>query len=445
MESYLPDINNCRLVIIGLGYVGLPLAIEFYLSNNSKINRKIIGFDINQERVQSLNNNYDSTGEQNLEELNLKNIKFTSNEKDIIDAELYIVSVPTPVKEANIPDLSLLENASRLVGNALRCRKILKDNKPLVCPVVVFESTVYPGATEEISIPIIEKSSGLKLNIDFFCGYSPERINPGKSNHKLKDIVKVTSGSSIESANWIDKLYSSIIKAGTYKAKSIKVAEAAKIIENTQRDINIALINELAIICENLNIDTNDVIDAAETKWNFLPFRPGLVGGHCIGIDPYYLTFKAQSIGYKPQVVLSGREMNDTLPKWITHVFCAKLSSKELIISKTNILIIGLAFKPDCPDTRNTRVKCLIKELKKYGINPDIYDPIISKENVDLEDKKNFYSNLPFKKYKAIIVAVSHKETREYTKEKWLKLMEEPNILFDLTNTVPRELATFRL
>ncbi|HBK0767178.1 TPA: nucleotide sugar dehydrogenase, partial [Escherichia coli] len=353
-----------KIGIIGLGYVGLPLAVEF-----GKI-LPTIGFDINKKRISELSNYIDNTLECTTEELKQAHNLIYSSELNLLSTcNFFIVTVPTPIDKHKQPDLTPLVKASESIAT------ILKKGD-----IVVYESTVYPGATEEVCIPILEKNSGLKFNVDFFAGYSPERINPGDKEHRVTNILKITSGSTPETADKVDEVYNLIIEAGTHKASSIKVAEAAKVIENTQRDVNIALINELSIIFNKLNIDTLEVLEAAGTKWNFLPFRPGLVGGHCIGVDPYYLTHKAQSAGYHPEIILAGRRLNDNMGHFVVSQLVKKMISKKIQIENSNVLILGLTFKENCPDLRNTKVVDIISELKEYNINVDVFDPWCSSE-----------------------------------------------------------------
>ena len=351
--------DNINLAIIGLGYVGLPLLLEFAKK------RKVIGFDINDQRIKELKAGIDKNKEFKKEELkNISSLLFTNDQDDIKFSNYYIITVPTPVDSLNKPDIEALRMASKIVGSLLK----KKD-------VVIYESTVYPGCIEEECVPILEECSRLKFNKDFFCGYSPERINPGDKEHTISNVKKITSGSTPEIANFIDDLYNEIINVGTHKAPSIKVAEAAKVIENTQRDLNIALINELSILFRKMNIDTQEVLEAAGSKWNFLPFKPGLVGGHCIGVDPYYLTFKAQNIGYSPKVILSGREINDNMGSYVAFTFFSEMKKKNIIIQGSNILIMGLTFKENCADIRNSGIKNVIKEIEKFDCNLDLYDP----------------------------------------------------------------------
>jgi UDP-N-acetyl-D-glucosamine/UDP-N-acetyl-D-galactosamine dehydrogenase len=384
--------KNKKISIIGLGYVGLPLAVEF-----GKY-REVIGFDIDQSRVNDLTNGYDKTFEISIEDLKkANNLDFTNNLEDLMDSRIYIITVPTPIDEKNKPDLTPLESASKTIGMVLKKGDI-----------VIYESTVYPGATEEICIPILEQNSGLEFNKDFYCGYSPERINPGDREHRLASIKKVTSGSTKEIAIEVDELYQEIIKAGTYRAKSIKVAEAAKVIENTQRDVNIALINELALIFNKLNIDTESVLEAAESKWNFLPFKPGLVGGHCIGVDPYYLTHKAIEIGYSPEMILAGRKLNDSMGVYVANKVLELMSSKKINTRNPNILIMGFTFKENCSDIRNTRVVDVLEEFKVRNCNVDLFDPIADKDEVLKEYNLRLIHEPEIGKYDSIVLAVAH-------------------------------------
>jgi len=409
-------LKSTKIGVIGLGYVGLPLAIEF------SYQFPVIGFDINANRILDLNSGVDSTNE--VEIANLKkanNIIFTSDADTLQDCNFYIVTVPTPINKNKRPDLGPLINASNLIATVLK-----KGD------VVVYESTVYPGATEEDCVPILENISGLSLNKDFYVGYSPERINPGDKTHRLTDIKKVTSGSNKRSADFIDQVYKKIILAGTHKAESIKVAEAAKVIENTQRDLNIALINELAMIFNLMEIDTESVLRAAETKWNFLPFRPGLVGGHCIGVDPYYLTHKAESLGYNPEIILAGRRLNDGMASFVSSQLVKLLAKKNIKINSSKILILGLSFKEDCPDIRNTKVTDIIEELREYNCKVSVYDPWVNK----LEAKKEYGINLLDKiednEYDAIIIAVAHKEFKKMGIKKIRALGKSKHVVYDL-------------
>ncbi|MCZ6134165.1 nucleotide sugar dehydrogenase [Campylobacter ureolyticus] len=388
---------SIKISVIGLGYVGLPLAVAF----SDKF--KVIGFDVNEKRVEELNKFNDKTLEINLEKL--KNaitnnkMKLSSNIDDIKECNFYIVSVPTPVDKNNRPDLTPLLKASQSVGSVLKKGDI-----------VVYESTVYPGATEEECVPVLERFSNLKFNEDFFCGYSPERINPGDKEHTITKIKKITSGSTKKVADIVDDVYASIIKAGTFKASSIKVGEAAKVIENTQRDINIAFVNELAMIFEKMHIDTTEVLKAAGTKWNFLKFNPGLVGGHCIGVDPYYLTHKAQELGYHPEIILAGRRINDNMGKYAANRVVKLMIKHDKKINKAKVLILGITFKENCPDIRNSRVIDVVKELKEFGCNVDVYDPWADKNEVLREYNLNLIENLNLNNYDAVVLAVAHDE-----------------------------------
>ena len=405
-----------KIAIIGLGYVGLPLAIEFGKK------RDVIGFDINKDRIDLLRNNTDPTLEITKKEFaEAIYLNFTIKVEDLKECNIFIVTVPTPIDKHKRPDLTSLENSSGTIGSVLKKGDI-----------VIYESTVYPGATEEICVPILEKKSGLIFNKDFYCGYSPERINPGDKKHRVADIKKVTAGSTPEIATEIDKLYQEIIVAGTHKAKSIKVAEAAKVIENTQRDLNIALINELALIFKKLDIDTEAVLEAAGTKWNFLPFRPGLVGGHCIGVDPYYLTHKANEVGYYPEMILAGRRLNDNMGSYVANEVSKLMTKKRIQIVEANILVMGLTFKENCPDHRNTRVIDLIKALKSFKCNVDVYDPWVNKKQVADEYKIQIIDKPLKDKYSAIIIAVAHDEFKKLTVDQIRAYGKDNHILYDI-------------
>jgi UDP-N-acetyl-D-galactosamine dehydrogenase len=405
-----------NIALIGLGYVGLPLAVEFGKK------RTVIGFDTNKNRIDQLKKGIDLTMETSSKELKeATNLTFTTNIEDIKNCAIYIVTVPTPIDKKKNPDLNPLKSASKTIGKVLKKKDI-----------VIYESTVYPGATEEICVPVLEKYSGLTFNEDFFCGYSPERINPGDKEHRITNIKKVTSGSTPESANEIDNLYQEIISAGTHKASSIKVAEAAKVIENTQRDVNIALINELALIFNKLDIDTEAVLEAAGTKWNFLPFRPGLVGGHCIGVDPYYLTYKAIQVGYNPEMILAGRRLNDNMGTYIVQEVSKLMTKKSINIDNANILIMGLTFKENCPDIRNTRVVDLVEKFESLNCNVDIYDPW-----VDKVESKNEYNIQPIEtpvkgNYDAVLLAVAHDKFKKLSIEEIRAYGKESYVLFDI-------------
>ena len=404
------------IAVIGLGYVGLPLAVEFGRK------RKVIGYDINQFRVSELKKGIDKTLETTHKELkDAVNLCYTSNLEDIQKCKIFIVTVPTPIDKNKQPNLSPLKDASEAVGS------ILKKGD-----LVIYESTVYPGATEEVCVPILENISGLFFNKDFYCGYSPERINPGDKEHRITTIKKVTSGSTPEIATKVDELYQEIITKGTFKASSIKVAEAAKVIENTQRDVNIALINELALIFNKLDIDTESVLEAAGTKWNFLPFRPGLVGGHCIGVDPYYLTHKAVEVGYNPEIILAGRTINDNMSFFIADKVTELMTKKDISVNGSNILMMGLAFKENCPDIRNTKVADLIEELNNFNCNVDVYDPWVDK--LEAMDEYNIeLINAPVKgKYDAIVIAVAHDRFKDYSSNEIKDFGKDNHVIYDI-------------
>ena len=408
--------KNIKIAVIGLGYVGLPLAVEF----GKKF--QVVGFDISRNRISELLDGVDSTFEVTSGEINnSKGLRFTNIVEDVRVCNFFIVTVPTPIDRYKNPDLSPLINASEMIG------KILKKND-----IVVYESTVYPGATEEICVPILEAHSGLKFNIDFCCGYSPERINPGDREHSVTTIKKVTSGSTQACADKVDKLYRTIIKAGTHKAGSIKIAEAAKVIENTQRDINIALINELSMIFNKLDIDTEAVLEAAGTKWNFLPFRPGLVGGHCIGVDPYYLTHKAVEVGYHPEIILAGRRLNDSMGSYVVSQVSRLMLKKRIHVAASNILIMGLTFKENCPDLRNSRVIDLIHGFESFDCNVDVYDPWVDKDRVHGELDVNLINQPGLGKYDAIVLAVAHDEFKKLTADQIRNYGKDKHILYDI-------------
>ena len=423
------NVKDTRIAVIGLGYVGLPLAVEFgkkYFTT---------GFDINRPRISALISGHDSTLEVDTAELeSAAHLSYTTDVDKLKNCNIYIVTVPTPIDIHKRPDLSPLEKASETVG------KVLSKGD-----IVIYESTVYPGATEEVCVPILEKHSGLTFNKNFYCGYSPERINPGDKEHRVTTIKKVTSGSTLEIAEKVDALYSSIITAGTHKASSIKVAEAAKVIENTQRDINIALINELALIFKRLGIDTEEVLKAAGSKWNFLPFRPGLVGGHCIGVDPYYLTHKAMKAGYYPEIILTGRKLNDSMGKYVANEIINLMTKKRIQVVDSNILVMGLTFKEDCPDIRNTRVVDVVQELKGFHCNIDVYDPWIDKE-----ESTRDYGITPVEqpepgKYDAVIIAVAHHQFKAMGITAIRALGKKNHILYDIKYILPAEKVDGRL
>lgn len=422
-------VQDLKLAIIGLGYVGLPLAVQFGKK------RPVIGFDINQERIDKLKSGRDETLETTEQELrDAKLLTYSTNPDDLKKANCFIVSVPTPIDSHKRPDLTFLTKASETVSKALKQGDI-----------VIYESTVYPGATEDDCVPVLEKYSGLKFNQDFFCGYSPERINPGDKEHRVTTIKKVTSGSTPEIADLIDALYNEIIAAGTHKAESIRIAEAAKVIENTQRDLNIALINEFAIIFNKMSIDTEAVLKAAGSKWNFLPFRPGLVGGHCIGVDPYYLTHKAESIGYHPQIILAGRRLNDGMGAYVVSQLIKAMIKKTIQIEQAKVLVMGLTFKENCPDLRNTRVVDIINELETYYCRVDVFDPW-----VDAEEAENEYGVLTIQepqknKYDAMILAVAHDQIKELGAKKIRQYGKNRHLLYDLKYLFSAEETDLRL
>ena len=423
------EIENLKIAVIGLGYVGLPLAVEFGK------HRPVIGFDINEKRVQELRGGLDITLEVSSDELKTANsLKFTTELDDIADYNFYIITVPTPIDDNNAPDLTPLESASTSVG------KVIKKGD-----FVVYESTVYPGATEEVCIPIIEKVSGLVFNTDFFVGYSPERINPGDKVNTLTKITKITSGSTLEAADLIDSLYASIITAGTYRAKSIKVAEAAKVIENTQRDLNIAIVNEFAKIFNIIGIDTQAVLDAAGSKWNFLKFKPGLVGGHCISVDPYYLTHKAQEVGYRPEVILAGRRINDGMGQYVATQMVKKLARNKIHIDEAKVLVLGFTFKGDCPDTRNTKVIDIIKELKSFNINVDVYDDWADKREVADHYNIELIDELQQGYYDGVVVAVDHSDYKKMGIDAIRALAKSNQVVYDVKHVFQQDEADIRL
>jgi len=425
----LPGPDATRVAVIGLGYVGLPLAVGFGRALPT------LGFDINRARIDELKQHRDHTLEVSPEELAATTqLRFSADPAELAECNVFIVTVPTPIDDAKRPDLTPLESASRTVGKAIRPGG-----------VAIFESTVYPGATEEVCVPIIERESGLRFNVDFYAGYSPERINPGDKQHRLESIMKVTSGSTPAAADFVDALYRRIITAGTHKASSIRVAEAAKVIENTQRDLNIALVNELSLIFHRLGIDTSEVLAAAGTKWNFLPFRPGLVGGHCIGVDPYYLTHKAQQIGYHPEVILSGRRINDGMGQHVAQRVVKLMTQRRVHAAQSNILVLGLAFKENCPDLRNTRVIDVVAELKSYNANVDVYDPWVSAEEARHEYGLDLVTELADGKYDAIILAVAHRQFVDLGVERIRALGTPECVLFDVKQTLPRAAVDDRL
>lgn len=425
----MKDLNNVKICLVGLGYVGLPLAVEFGKKYDT------IGFDINQPRIKELQSGIDSTLEVEPELLSSANqLTFTSSQDDIKSCNVFIVTVPTPIDEFKTPDLSPLINSSKTIGAVLKKGDI-----------VIYESTVYPGATEEECIPVLEAASGLTYNVDFFAGYSPERINPGDKEHRVTNILKVTSGSTPEIAEFVDQLYQSVITAGTHLASSIRVAEAAKVIENTQRDVNIALVNELSLIFNKLGIDTLEVLEAAGTKWNFLPFRPGLVGGHCIGVDPYYLTHKAQAIGYHPEVILSGRRINDQMGAHIAGSVVKLMMKRKIHVADSNVLLMGLTFKENCPDIRNTRVIDIIEELNTYHANVDVFDPWANKEQVKDEYGYELIEKPTKNTYDAVILAVSHDEFKAMGAHAIKALGKNNSVIYDVKSILDKNIIDARL
>ena len=419
------ELENIKIAVIGLGYVGLPLAIEFGKKYDT------LGFDINTTRISDLNQGHDETREVSHEDFaNSEHLRFSSDTAELAEANFYIVAVPTPIDDNKRPNLRPLEMSSLTIA------KNLKEGD-----VVVYESTVFPGCTEEVCVPILEKESGLYYNRDFFCGYSPERINPGDKVNRLVNIKKVTSGSTPEIANFIDDVYSSIIIAGTHKAPSIKVAEASKVIENCQRDVNISFVNELALIFDRLDIDTNTVLEAASTKWNFLPFKPGLVGGHCISVDPYYLTYKAEEIGYHPEVILSGRRINDNMGKHIAAKVIKLLIHKGHPIKDSNALIMGVSFKENCPDIRNSKVIDIATELEDFGVNVDVYDPLVSPQECKQEYNITLLPEIN-KKYDSIILAVAHDEFKDINVQ---ELLVNNGVIYDVKAVLPETMVDGRL
>lgn len=423
------DINNIKIAVIGLGYVGLPLAVEFGK------HLPVVGFDINASRIEALCAGTDHTLEVSDEELTqASHLNYSSDIEALKDCNFFIVTVPTPIDDYKQPDLTPLIKASEAIGSLLK-----KDD------IVVYESTVYPGATEEVCIPVLEKVSGLTFNQDFYAGYSPERINPGDKEHRVTNILKVTAGSTPEVADFVDEVYNLIITAGTHKAASIKVAEAAKVIENTQRDVNIALINELAVIFNKMGIDTQAVLEAAGTKWNFLPFRPGLVGGHCIGVDPYYLTHKAQAIGYNPEIILAGRRLNDSMGEYVVTQLVKTMIKKRIQVEGAKVLVLGLSFKENCPDVRNTKVIDIVNELEEYNIEVEVYDPWVDKAEAEREYNVTPISKPAVNNYDGIILAVAHNEFVELGVEQIRAFGKNEHVLYDLKYVFTKEDTDIRL
>jgi UDP-N-acetyl-D-galactosamine dehydrogenase len=426
----LPDLEKAMVAVIGLGYVGLPLAVEF------GVTRKVVGFDVSRDRIGELLGGSDRTREITGEELSAARfLDFTATADDLSACDVFIVTVPTPIDEHNQPDLGPLLAASKSVGSVMKRGS-----------VVVFESTVYPGCTEEECVPVLEQASGLRFNKDFFVGYSPERINPGDRQHRLSSICKVTSGSTPEAAEFIDRLYAEIITAGTFKAESIRVAEAAKIIENTQRDINIALVNELAMIFNRMGIDTGAVLEAAGTKWNFLPFRPGLVGGHCIGVDPYYLTHKAQAVGHYPEIILAGRRLNDRMGSYVVEQLVKEMIARRIPVADARVLVLGATFKENCPDMRNSRVTDVVAELQSFGCDVTLYEPWADPADVERETGITPSADLAEGAFDAVVLAVAHECFRDMGAGR-IRRLGKPNahVLYDLKSVLPRSECDLRL
>jgi UDP-N-acetyl-D-galactosamine dehydrogenase len=454
LSALLPPQASCTVAVVGLGYVGLPLAVAFGTPatcrrTGAPLERRVIGFDIHAARLAELGAGHDRTNETSPAELAAATqLTFTADLALLAAADVFVVTVPTPIDSAKRPDLTPLEKSSATVGQALQARAAAGAT---TMPVVIYESTVYPGATEEVCVPILERTSGLRFNEGFVCGYSPERINPGDHEHRLATITKVTSGSTPEAAAWVDALYGSIISAGTHCASSIKVAEAAKVIENTQRDLNIALVNELAMIFRRLGIDTLEVIEAAASKWNFLPFKPGLVGGHCIGVDPYYLTHKAEQLGYHPQVVLAGRRINDGMGEWIASQLVLELARRGVVIGGSQVLVLGLTFKENCPDLRNSKVFDLISHFQSYGLQPVLVDPWadpaeVHRDHPQLPPLLTDTSALPQgQRFGAVVAAVAHYQFADLDASQWQQLLAPGAVLMDLKGIAPRELGPIRL
>jgi UDP-N-acetyl-D-galactosamine dehydrogenase len=423
------DINNLRIGVVGLGYVGLPLAVEFGKQYDT------VGFDVKAERIAELEAGSDSTLEASPDELRSAiKLSYTSDAAALADCNFYVVTVPTPIGDSNRPLLTPLKKASETLGGVIKKGDI-----------VVYESTVYPGATEDFCVPIVEQHSGLKMNEDFFVGYSPERINPGDKEHRLPSILKVTSGSTPEAAEFIDSVYQTIVTAGTYKASSIKVAEAAKVIENTQRDVNIALINELAMIFDRVGIDTEEVLEAAGTKWNFLPFRPGLVGGHCIGVDPYYLTYKAEQLGYHPQMILAGRRINDHMAGYVASQVVKRMLKKKIQPLESRVLVLGLTFKENCPDVRNTKVVDVVSEMVSFGAQVDVWDPWVDKEEARAEYGLDLISEPDKGAYDVVILAVAHDQFRELGASGIRAFGKDTSVVYDIKYVLPSDAVDDRL
>ena len=449
--SVLPPLTTCTVAVIGLGYVGLPLAVAIAtpgacVRTGAQLKRCVIGFDINNQRLAELRAGHDRTHETSPQELRAAELlEFRDDPTALAQADVFVVTVPTPIDRAKRPDLTPLEMASATGGRALKLRAE-RHHEASTLPLVIYESTVYPGATEEVCVPILERESGLRFNEGFACGYSPERINPGDTEHMLTTITKVTSGSTPSAADWVDAFYGSIIQAGTHQTSSMKVAEAAKVIENTQRDLNIALVNELAIIFRQMNIDTLDVLEAAGSKWNFLPFQPGLVGGHCIGVDPYYLTYKAEQLGYHPQVVLAGRRINDGMGRWLVEQLVLEMARRGMVIARARVLVLGLTFKENCPDLRNTGVINVVAALQRYGMEPLVVDPWADPEEAQREYGLMVLREIPEAQlYDVVLAAVAHQQFVGLSAYDWRTLMAPSAVLVDMKGIVPREVESLRV
>ena len=443
--------SQCFIAVIGLGYVGLPLLTTFAKTKscvftNKPLNRKVIGFDINQSRVNELTIHQDKTNSVNKKDIEecVNNLIFTSNQNEIREANIFIITVPTPINSNKEPDLTFIQKATEIVGGAIN-KNFIEEKKSNIKPLIIFESTVYPGVTEDICIPIIEKITNKKLNQDFFVGYSPERINPGDKKNTLTSIIKVTSGSNKEASRNVDYLYKSIINAGTHNASSIKIAEASKVIENTQRDLNIAFVNELSMIFKALNISTLEVLEAAKTKWNFLDFSPGLVGGHCIGIDPYYLKFKSKQMGISPRLVSLGRQINNGMGKWVVDQLIIEMAKRRQVIGGTKVLILGYSYKENCGDHRNSRILDMVSELKVYGLDYAIVDPYVDSEASKRDYAIEILNKIPNYTYSAVIVAVGHDLFKSITHKNWEKMITNDAIIFDIKGICPKNLPVVKI
>ncbi len=443
--------SQCFIAVVGLGYVGLPLLTTFAKTRscvftNKPLNRKVIGFDTNQSRVNELNNHQDKTNSVAKKEIEecINNFIFTSNKDEIRKANIFIITVPTPINENKDPDLTFIKKATEIVGETIN-KNFLEQKNSNIKPLIIYESTFYPGVTDDICIPIIEKITNKKINQDFLVGYSPERINPGDKKNTLTSIIKVTSGSNEEASRNVDYLYKSIIEAGTHNTSSIKIAEASKVIENTQRDLNIAFVNELSMIFKALNISTLEVLEAAKTKWNFLDFSPGLVGGHCIGIDPYYLKYKSKQMGVSPRLVSSGRQINNAMPKWIVDQLVIEMAKRRQIIGGTKVLILGYSYKENCRDHRNSRVFDMINALKVYGLEYEIVDPYVDSEACKRDYDIEILKEIPDYTYSAVIAAVGHDVFKSITSRNWEKMISNNAIIFDIKGICPNHLPVVKI